>query len=315
MLTMADDIKLATTMWTQSDQGDANQLCQQAELAESLGFHSFWLPENHFVEQGSTPSPLTLLAAVAARTSTIKLATTSYLITIRNPLQAAEEVAVLDHLSSGRLILGLGRGMQSSMFTAFDVPANKKRERFKNNLDLMRKAWAGKPIAHDGNGQAIVLNPLPYQRPHPPLWLAAFGRLALSQAATLGLPYIASPLETLATLESNYQHYHTEMAEHDHAPIKTIPVMRTVFVSDQAARVDQLKAALQKSKRRYQSDDGADIDDWAIIGSESFVRDKLNEYIDRLALNHIIARGRLPGVDDKEQVNSHERLLRLVSEL
>ena len=150
------EIKIATTAWLQHSTGTAEEYCRQAELAESMGFHSFWLPENHFGDQRSLPSPLTILAAVAARTSTIKLATTSYLITIRHPLQAAEEVAVLDRLSEGRLILGLGRGMQSSMFAAFELPTAEKRKRFKSHLELMIKAWRGEAIASD-DGKPIHL--------------------------------------------------------------------------------------------------------------------------------------------------------------
>jgi alkanesulfonate monooxygenase SsuD/methylene tetrahydromethanopterin reductase-like flavin-dependent oxidoreductase (luciferase family) len=104
--------EFAVTPWSLGDNIIASELADQASLAEKMGFHSFWLPENHFGDQRSIPSPLTLLAAAAATTKRIKLGTTSYLITIRHPLQAAEEVAVVDQLAEGRLILGLGRGVQ-----------------------------------------------------------------------------------------------------------------------------------------------------------------------------------------------------------
>jgi len=94
----------------------------QAERAEALGFHSYWLPENHFEDPRAIPSPLTLLAAASGRTHKIGLATTSYLLPIRHPIQAAEEVAVLDQLCEGRLILGLGRGLQKAMFDVFGTP-------------------------------------------------------------------------------------------------------------------------------------------------------------------------------------------------
>ncbi|MFT7546869.1 MAG: alkanesulfonate monooxygenase SsuD, partial [Candidatus Azotimanducaceae bacterium] len=89
-------MEVAVTPWSHNVSWFADDLCEQAVLAEKMGFHSFWLPENHFGDSKAIPSPLTLLAAVAARTSRIKLGTTSYLLTIRNPIQAAEEVAVLD---------------------------------------------------------------------------------------------------------------------------------------------------------------------------------------------------------------------------
>lgn len=283
-------------------------------MAESLGFHSFWLPENHFGDQRSLPSPLTILAAAAARTSTIRLATTSYLITIRNPLQAAEEVAVVDRLSNGRLILGLGRGMQSAMFTAFNLPTNEKRKRFKANLDLMQRAWAGEAIAHDGE-KPVRLAPLPLQQPHPPLWIAAFGPLALNQAGTLGLPYLASPIETLATLEKNYTRYHSVVAEHRASVVKTIPVMRTVFVSDHREKIKEVKATLGKADFHQLHEEGTEVDDWTIIGDASYVRDRVAEYKEQLGMTHLIVRGRISGLSDKEQIQSHETILKLVSDI
>ncbi|MEM8499377.1 MAG: LLM class flavin-dependent oxidoreductase [Pseudomonadota bacterium] len=308
---MSKAINIATTSWSQNSSGSADEYCQQAELAESLGFHSFWLPENHFGDQRSIPSPLTILAAAAARTSTIGLATTSYLITIRNPLQAAEEVAVLDRLSNGRLILGLGRGVQSAMFTAFNLPTSEKRKQFKANLHLMLKAWAGEAIAYDGD-TPIHLAPLPLQQPHPPLWIAAFGPLALSQAGTLGLPYLASPIETLAALEKNYAHYHEAIAKHHANPIETIPVMRTVFVSNRRVEIERVNAALGKTNFHSMHEVGTQTEDWTIVGDESYVRDKVNEYIERLRMTHLIVRGRISGLSDQEQIRSHEKLLRAV---
>ena len=114
--------KIAVTAWKFGSGGLAQELAEQGELAEAMGFDSFWLPENHFTGAMAIPSPLMLLAAVASRTSTIKLGSTSYLLPIRNPILAAEEVAVLDRLSAGRVILGIGRGFQDAMFKTFKIP-------------------------------------------------------------------------------------------------------------------------------------------------------------------------------------------------
>ena len=91
------------TPWNFGDLS-AESLSRQAEIGESLGYESFWLPESHFID-GAIPDPLMLLAAVAAATRNPRLGTTSYLVPLRNPLQAAEQVSVLDSLSNGRVIL------------------------------------------------------------------------------------------------------------------------------------------------------------------------------------------------------------------
>ncbi|MFT7242675.1 MAG: alkanesulfonate monooxygenase SsuD [Candidatus Azotimanducaceae bacterium] len=302
--------EFAVTPWSLGDNIVAGALADQAAVAESMGFHSFWLPENHFGDQRSIPSPLTLLAAAAAKTSRIKLGTTSYLITIRHPLQAAEEVAVLDQLSEGRLILGLGRGVQPAMFKAFDLPTKEKRKRFQANLDVMLAAWAGEPVAMNDD-QPVILAPLPHQRPHPELWIAAFGPLALKQAGRLGMPYLASPIETLTTLEANYTQFNQAVVEAERAPVKIVPVMRSIFISDKPTLIRDLKTAMDDGLPHAMRAENASVDDWTIIGDSIYVRDRLAEYIEKLGVTHFVARGRFPVVSNEEQLDSHEQLLAL----
>lgn len=302
-------IKIGVTSWKSGPTWSAKALCEQAEIAESIGLHSYWLPENHFGDALTMPSPLTLLAAVCATTSTIKLGTVSYLLTIRHPIQAAEEVAVLDHLSEGRLILGVGRGIQDSVFRAFDLPRKDKRKRFSHNLEIMSKAWSGEAILEDAKGEAVYLAPLPVQKPYPPIWVAAFGPLALQQVGSLGLPYLASPVETLSTLQSNYAHYHRCVSEAGHKAVTTIPVMRTVYVTRNAAEADRLKLALSKTATSIVREESASVDDWTIVGDTHFVKDQLARYEDELGMTHLIASGRLPGVSSEDVIRSHSLLV------
>lgn len=307
------NLKIGVTSWKSASPWSADALCQQAERAESLGFHSFWLPENHFGDDRCMPSPLTLLAAVAARTRVIKLGTVSYLLPIRHPLLAAEEVAVLDQLSEGRVILGVGRGIQASVFKAFDLPSKDKRKRFSLNLEIMRAAWAGEPILHDDDGAAVYLAPLPIQRPYPPVWVAAFGPLALKQVGNLGLPYLASPIETLAVLQKNYADYHQVVREAQLPRVTTVPAMRTVFISEDKAQLEQLKERLAASVPHIARNEAASVEDWALVGDKHQVRDMLQEYIDTLSMTHLIASGRLPGIEPSDLIRSHEALLECIA--
>lgn len=312
---MATKIEVGTTPWSWDKVGHADTLCAQAEMAEALGFNSFWLPENHFGERSALPSPLILLAAVAARTQHIRLGCTSYLLPIRHPLLAAEDVAVLDQLCGGRLILGVGRGLSGAMFKAFGVDAADKRKLFQANLEIMRRAWRGEPVAEDENGAPICLAPLPVQQPSPPIWVAAFGPLALRQVAGLGLPYLASPIESLATLEENYRRYHLDVIGAGLATVHTIPVMRTVFVTEDDALAGRVRWALTRAVPASLRPEAIAVDEWAIVGDRQYTRDKLGEYIERLGLSHLIVRAGISGISDEAQLGSHERLLEIISGL
>ena len=285
------------TPWNFSERSAAS-LSRQAEIAETLGYESFWLPESHFVAD-AIPDPLMLLAAVAAGTRRLRLGTTSYLVPLRNPLQAAEQVAVLDRLSNGRVILGVGRGYASAMLRAFDVAPREKRERFERNLESMVLAWKGEAVPAGEGGEAVVLDPLPVQKPHPPVWVAAFGPKALAQAGRLGLPYLASPMETLESLKANLK-LHGEAAEaagHDEVAVR--PIMRTVFLGRRRRELDELKATLDAAGRPRR-DDRAGVDDWAIVGDRGFVAAKLDEYREALGVTHmVVTRLRIGGIEER----------------
>ncbi len=297
---------LGLTPWDLSD-GSAQHLQAQAIIAEQCGYDSFWLPENHF-QTGAIPDPLTQLASVAAATKTLRLGTTSYLLTLRHPLLAAEQVAVLDQLSHGRVILGVGRGFAADLFKAFDIDPTAKREIFESILETMQRAWAGEPITID-EATAVTISPRPRQQPHPPIWVAAFGPKALAQAGRLGLPYLASPLETLETLTANYARHRAAGA----ASIDCIPVMRTIHVSDSAAEIKELKARLAQMPRP-RTQVVAKIDDWAIVGEPGWVREQVQRYRESLGITHLIAaRLRIPGLDPVRLRRSVECLPELLA--
>ncbi|MCZ6642942.1 MAG: LLM class flavin-dependent oxidoreductase [Gammaproteobacteria bacterium] len=301
-------MKLGITPWDFTDR-TARGLTRQARTAESLGYDSFWLPENHF-NANAIPDPLMLLAAVAAGTEKIRLATTSYLLPLRNPLQAAEQVAVLDRLSEGRVTLGVGRGYATTMLKAFNVVPSEKRKLFEWCLQVMQQAWSGEPVSLREGDEPVILDPLPVQKPHPPIWVAAFGPKALAQAGRLGLPYLASPVESLATLETNYVRHTHAAIEAGHAELKTVPIMRTVFVAKNTSESNALRERIhEEAQKSGRLEENASIDDWSIVGDEAYVRDKFDEYQERLRVSHLVAtRLRIPGVDKSTLQRSVEKV-------
>jgi alkanesulfonate monooxygenase SsuD/methylene tetrahydromethanopterin reductase-like flavin-dependent oxidoreductase (luciferase family) len=259
-----------------------------------------------------------LLAAVSGATSRIRLGTTSYLLPLRHPLQAAEQVAVLDQLSGGRVILGVGRGYQESMFAAFNVERREKREIFEWCLGTMIAAWRGDSVTNDG--AEVRLAPRPVQQPHPPVWVAAIGPKALAQAGRLGLPYLASPMETLDVLVDNYRRHRDACCAGTHAMPAEVPVMRSVFVSDDKEEVQTVRELLRKQASEARASGsplvrrgaGDDVATWALVGGRAEVADGVARYVEELGMTHlVVTRLRIGGVP----ADALERSLHTFAEL
>ncbi len=314
-------LHLGLTPWIVSGMADAVTLARQGELAESWGYESFWLPENHFGGEGAIPEPLMLLAAVAARTRTLRLATTSYLLPLRNPLQAAEQVAVLDRLSGGRVTLGVGRGYSAQLLGAFSVSPKDKRRIFEWCLDHMIRAWRGEPVALTEGAEPVTVAPLPVQQPHPPIWVAAFGPKALAQAGRLGAPYLASPMEPLDRLRDNYTR-HVEACEEAGQPVPAeVPVMRSCFVSEDGRLVARVREGLEAQARRMAAESGGRmarrfstaVDDWALVGDPVAVRDRVEMYREELGMTHLVVTRLRINVDAASAERSVETMAGLLS--
>lgn len=303
-LDMAKPLHLGMTPWSLRDTHTAQTLGRQAQLGESWGYQSFWLPEHHFTRGSAIPDPLLLLASVAALTSNIRLGTTSYLLPLRQPLLAAEQVAVLDQLSGGRLTLGIGRGYSPQLFDAFGVERARKRLLLKHCLDVMKDAWSGNEVG-DGESKTSIA-PLPCQQPHPPIWVAAFGPLALKQAGSLGCPYIASPMETIERLHSNHEIHGEACRGASFAVPEEVPVMRTMYCSEDPKRVAEVRQRLEaESVNAARSAEGTQkattIDDWSIVGEPAFVRDVVKRYQEELGVTHlVVTRLRIGGLPTTE---------------
>jgi len=318
-------LHVGVTPWLTDWNGPSAAMTAQAELAERLGFGSFWLPESHFTGRTANPAPLLRLAAVAARTRRLRLATTSYLLPVRHPLHVAAEVAALDRLSEGRVILGVGRGFRPALFRAFGVPVREKRDRFETHLEVILAAWRGEPVVPDsqpgsaGERGPVVLSPLPLQRPHPPVWVAGFGPKAVAQAGRLGLPYLASPLEPLAALEENYARHREALEQAGHPGAPAVPVMRTLFASREPALLARVREALTRQAQELASAPiaslrrhaGASVDDWALIGEPEAVAEGARHYREKLGMSHMIARVHVPGAEPADLERSLELLAQL----
>jgi natural product biosynthesis luciferase-like monooxygenase protein len=182
--------------------------------AETLGFDSAWVNEHHFHAYGGMiPSPPVLLAALARRTSRLRLGTSVSLLPLHHPLEAAEAYAMVDQLSGGRLELGVGRGFMKYDYDTMQVPFEEGYARVQESLDVILNAWQHQPFSHHGrffDFDAVSVWPTPVQRPHPPVWGAAtrtpdtFRWVGSRGFGLLTVVYVFT-LEQLAALIGHYR--------------------------------------------------------------------------------------------------------------
>jgi alkanesulfonate monooxygenase SsuD/methylene tetrahydromethanopterin reductase-like flavin-dependent oxidoreductase (luciferase family) len=161
------------------DRYPPTELLKAAELCEELGFHSVWVGDSPLAKPRL--EPVTTLAAVAARTTRIRLGTSILQPHLRNPLWLAYSWATLDQLSGGRTILGvgIGSGSEQMLQRECDMAGIEKRRRgkhFEESIELVRRLWTEDEVSHQGRGyklDRITLGVRPVQKPTPPIWIGA----------------------------------------------------------------------------------------------------------------------------------------------
>src|SRR5438552_2896690 len=170
----------------------------QIELGDHVGFDTVWLGELHFSRAFSIlADPLMVLAAAAQRAPRIRLGTAVTLLPLHNPVKIAEEAAIADILSNGRLELGVGRGTAPLHYEGYSIAMEESRERFEEALDFILGAWRSESFSFDGKyfrADELKLTPRPVQTPYPPLRIAANSPDTFPFAARRGSPIFAQPL-------------------------------------------------------------------------------------------------------------------------
>ena len=190
----------------------ADQLVREAEEVETCGFDGVFVPERHARTECLFPSTLTLMAALSTRTRQISLGSYVIMPALYDPIHLAEQAAMIDVLSRGRLIMGVGVGYHTDYFRHFGVPIHQREGRFEESLDLLNRAWTNTaPFNHHGqyyNYDAVHVTPKPFQKPRPPIWIGAFGPKSIARAGRLGDVWSMAPFfDSFDTLRGQLEIY------------------------------------------------------------------------------------------------------------
>lgn len=291
--------------------GSYQEILDQMVYAEELGFDSVVLGERHF-RHGDLlySSPLSLAAALAARTKRIRIGTAARILSLDHPIHLAEDTATLDILSRGRLDFGAARAsLDEECHLAFHSPLDETRERFGEAIDIIIKAWTEERFSFEGKFHRIPevsVYPKPLQKPHPPVSLVAVSDETLNLAARKGYSVINGATRTPRELEKRAGMYFGNLNRKDTGGnTPEFIVNRFVYVSDTdekarlemeepfmefiESRAPDLKAALRS---KYGGEGNFSFarfsEDFCLFGSPETVTRGIGELASRLEIGSLL---------------------------
>jgi alkanesulfonate monooxygenase SsuD/methylene tetrahydromethanopterin reductase-like flavin-dependent oxidoreductase (luciferase family) len=285
---------------------------RQAERAEALGFDSLWLTEHHFTDDGYLPAMIPMAAALAARTTRMTIGTFVLLAPFHHPVKLAEDAAVTDVISNGRLRLGLGLGYRQEEFDGFGVAKSERLGRTLETIEIMRRAWTGERFDFAGkyfNFRGVKVLPRPVSQPHPEILWGAAAHKAIERAARLDLGFASVG----GRHEIAIYHAALQALGKDPALYSVVSTRVVHFAPTEAQAWEEVGPALMYQAEHYArwiaAGYGRDPDKvfirpdperlkrTALLGPVDAVRRRIEQIINETPLTELIVCAQLPGLD------------------
>jgi alkanesulfonate monooxygenase SsuD/methylene tetrahydromethanopterin reductase-like flavin-dependent oxidoreductase (luciferase family) len=279
------------------------------DIMDRTGYDCVWLAEHHFSTYSVCPSINVMAAHVAARTRNLRIGLAVSLAAFYNPLRLAEEVALVDVLSGGRVNWGAGRGFDRTEFQAFGVPVEESSDRFRECVEIVLAAWRSERVTYHGrywSYDGIEVLPKPLQTPHPPVWLAATSPQSIERAAEKGYDILQDPHSTSAEIGKKRALYHEVLRQHGFPTEgRVIPTARLLAVAATDREAEELArrgarwtvSSYANTKTRATpapyAVEGVDpveryMNDVIIHGTPERVRDQLLELSETIGLDYLM---------------------------
>jgi alkanesulfonate monooxygenase SsuD/methylene tetrahydromethanopterin reductase-like flavin-dependent oxidoreductase (luciferase family) len=285
---------------------------ERIEIMDRGGFDAVWLAEHHFTTFSVCPSVHMLGVLAAARTKQLRIGTAVSLAALYHPLRLAEEVALLDMLSGGRVNWGAGRGFAHSEFNAFGVPPEQSSERFREAVEIVLKAWTEERLSFHGSHftfDGIEVLPKPLQQPHPPVWMAATSETAIDWAASRGFSILMDPHASMTEIGDKRRRYATRLAEAGFSDQgRDIPMARLLALAPTRREAEEVarrgaqwlveayagpQHAHRKSMQATRTYDGKEpvqhyLDSVILHGTPDSVVDRISQLKEEIGLNYLM---------------------------
>jgi alkanesulfonate monooxygenase SsuD/methylene tetrahydromethanopterin reductase-like flavin-dependent oxidoreductase (luciferase family) len=276
------------------------QILVQAELADRLGYDTFWVAEHHFHEYGVVPNPAVLLAALAQRTKRLRLGSAISILTFHNPLTVAESYAMVDVLSAGRLMYGVGSGYLSHEFAGYGIDPVDKRDRFDDTLAAVKQLLTGERVSYSGTFHSfenVKLNIKPLQQPIP-IFVAMLRKEGAYHIGKQGnnllcVPYVSvQKFDEIAEIVSEFRRGRTDAGITSGDGDLAVALHCHVAESDEKAReIAEKPFNLYVDTRIYapkSTYDDAMRNGFHLFGSPVTVANKLVQ-LKKMGVNHVMA--------------------------
>ncbi len=217
---------------------------ERIDIMDQNGYDAVWLAEHHFSSFSICPSIHIMGTHVAARTKNLRIGTGVSLAPFYNPLRLAEEVALLDVLSNGRVNWGVGRGYQEGEFRAFGIDPQQSYEVFREHVQAVIDAWTKERVTFEGEHfrcHDVEVLPKPAQKPHPPVWLASSSPESMTWAARNGFSIMLDPHSTHSRIGEKRELYRQILDQHGHSiEGREIPMARLIACAPTRAEAERI---------------------------------------------------------------------------
>lgn len=298
---------------------------EQFRASRDAGFDIYAWAHHYLIDPFQHFQPLPVLARLAAEPGDMKLATSVLLLPLLNPVDVAEQVATIDHISEGRLILGLGLGYRPEESEAFGTSLAHRAARNSEALELMVRLWTEEQVTHHGRFFHVSdARPTarPYQKPHPEIWLAAMSDPAVRRVGREGHVLFIGPAQSYEVTKRHIEIYRQELERHGRPAPRDMVLMREFYCA--SSKREALEKARTGFRRKYEvygshglqgsdadlsnivsGDVEAQTDDTFIIGSPEDCIEELSRYRD-LGITKACIRIFYPGMSQKETLEHIE---------
>jgi alkanesulfonate monooxygenase SsuD/methylene tetrahydromethanopterin reductase-like flavin-dependent oxidoreductase (luciferase family) len=276
---------------------------EQTVLADDLGFDGCWLAEHHFSNYGIVGHLPTMAATLAEATERLRIGLAVVVLPFAHPLRLAEELALVDVISGGRLDVGVGRGYQPGEFAHFGIPFEEASARFTEVLEVMKLAWTRESFSHEGrfyNFRDVSVFPRPLQSPHPPVLHAAVSSSTFERAGRLGVPILTSPNFTpIEMVRDNFTTYRNALRDSGHEPASyDYPMLQQVYVAEDPAEARDFPRDYAMFFYKTLSRLLPNVDHSAIPGDYQEY-EKIQHNIERLRYDYLLEHGINVGTPDQ----------------